>query len=164
MQKKAIVLLSGGLDSITTLALAKQEGYRCYALSFDYGQRHTAELNAAAKIASDYQVEEHKIISLGLASALTFDDPIKILLPPATYFLLAVVEGIFIMLMALGRSFALNPVIIFIWLIFWGWVWGVVGAVLAVPLLAILKIICDHFKALSALSEFLGKESKPVSL
>lgn len=104
------------------------------------------------------------IISLGLASALTFDDPIKILLPPATYFLLAVVEGNFIMPMALGRSLALNPVIIFIWLIFWGWVWGVVGAVLAVPLLAILKIICDHFKALSALSEFLGKESRPVSL
>ena len=43
MQKKAIVLLSGGLDSITVLALAKQQGYICYALSFDYGQRHNAE-------------------------------------------------------------------------------------------------------------------------
>lgn len=93
MQKKAIVLLSGGLDSITTLALAKHEGYRCYALSFDYGQRHNAELNAAAKIASNYQVEEHKIISLGLSdiggSALTDE---RIVVPtapqtgiPATY-------------------------------------------------------------------------------
>jgi 7-cyano-7-deazaguanine synthase len=75
MQKKAIVLLSGGLDSITTLALAKNEGYHCYALSFDYGQRHNAELKAAAKIASTYQVEDHKIIPLGLGaiggSALT---------------------------------------------------------------------------------------------
>ena len=75
MQKKAIILLSGGLDSITVLALAKQQGYTCYALSFDYGQRHNAELVAAAQIASDYQVEDHKIIKLGLGaiggSALT---------------------------------------------------------------------------------------------
>lgn len=68
MPKKAIILLSGGLDSITTLALAKKQGYRCYALSFNYGQRHNAELNAARKIASAYQVEEHKIINLGLGS------------------------------------------------------------------------------------------------
>jgi len=68
MQKKAIVLLSGGLDSITVLALAKQQGYVCYALSFDYGQRHNAELIAAAQIALDYQVEDHKVIKLGLGS------------------------------------------------------------------------------------------------
>ncbi len=66
--KKAIVLLSGGLDSITVLALAKQQGYQCHALSFDYGQRHNAELIAAAEIAKDYQVESHKIIKLDLAS------------------------------------------------------------------------------------------------
>lgn len=68
MQKKAIVLLSGGLDSITVLALAKKQGYKCYALSFDYGQRHNAELSAAVRIAADYQVEDHKIIKLGLSS------------------------------------------------------------------------------------------------
>lgn len=100
------------------------------------------------------------IITVGVVSALTFDDPGKIMLAPSAYFLFAVVEGNFIMPLALGRSLALNPVIIFIWLIFWGWVWGVVGAVIAVPMLAILKIICDHFKPLSALGEFLGKESK----
>lgn len=75
MQKKAIILLSGGLDSITVLAHAKQQGYLCYALSFDYGQRHNAELNAAKKIAQHYQVADHKIIKLGLSaiggSALT---------------------------------------------------------------------------------------------
>ncbi len=68
MQKKAIILLSGGLDSITVLALAKQQGYICYALSFEYGQRHNAELIAAAQIAKDYQVYDHKIIKLGLGS------------------------------------------------------------------------------------------------
>jgi 7-cyano-7-deazaguanine synthase len=81
MQKKAIILLSGGLDSITVLAQVKKEGYQCYALSFDYGQRHNAELNAAKKIAKQYQVVTHKIINLGLGaiggSALT-DDHIKI--------------------------------------------------------------------------------------
>lgn len=75
MPKKAIILLSGGLDSITVLAFAKQQGYDCYALSFDYGQRHNAELKAASEIAAAYQVKEHKIIKLGLAeiggSALT---------------------------------------------------------------------------------------------
>ncbi len=75
MPKKAIILLSGGLDSITVLAHAKQQGYLCYALSFDYGQRHNAELNAARNIAKHYQVIDHKIIKLGLnaigGSALT---------------------------------------------------------------------------------------------
>lgn len=68
MQKKAIVLLSGGLDSTTLLAYAQNQGYRCYALSFNYGQRHNAELVAAAEIAGRYQVEEHKVINLGLGS------------------------------------------------------------------------------------------------
>ncbi len=75
MSKKAIILLSGGLDSITVLAYAKHQGYSCYALSFDYGQRHNAELNAAKSIAQHYQVVDHKIINLGLnaigGSALT---------------------------------------------------------------------------------------------
>jgi len=68
MSKKAIILLSGGLDSITVLALAKQQGFDCYALSFDYGQRHNAELIAASEIAKTYQVIDYKTIKLGLSS------------------------------------------------------------------------------------------------
>ena len=51
MEKKAIILLSGGLDSATCMAVAKSEGFKCYALSFDYGQRHRCELDASRRIA-----------------------------------------------------------------------------------------------------------------
>jgi len=68
MTKKAIILLSGGLDSVTVLALAKQQGYSIYALSFDYGQKHNAELASAQRISQHYQVVEHKVINLGMGS------------------------------------------------------------------------------------------------
>ena len=73
--KKAVILLSGGLDSATLLALAKQQGFICHALSFNYGQRHGAELNAARHIAEHARVVEHKVVHIGLdafgGSALT---------------------------------------------------------------------------------------------
>jgi 7-cyano-7-deazaguanine synthase len=73
--KKAIVLLSGGLDSSTLLALAIDQGYDCYTISFDYGQRHNAELTASTNIAELFGVNEHRVIKLGLSefggSALT---------------------------------------------------------------------------------------------
>ncbi len=73
--KKAVVLVSGGLDSATTLAIAGNKKFECHALSFDYGQRHIAELDAARKVADYFAVAEHKIITLDLreigGSALT---------------------------------------------------------------------------------------------
>ncbi len=75
MSKKAVVLVSGGLDSATVLAIAKEQGYECYALSFDYGQRHNSELEAASQLAKILNVSEHKTIKLGMGefggSALT---------------------------------------------------------------------------------------------
>jgi 7-cyano-7-deazaguanine synthase len=74
-ETRAIVLLSGGLDSATTLAIARQAGYVCYALSFDYGQRHRCELAAADKVAATLGAVEHRRFRLDLAqfggSALT---------------------------------------------------------------------------------------------
>ena len=71
----AVVLLSGGLDSATVLAIARDRGYRCHALSMAYGQRHAAELAAAGKVAAALGVADHKVISIGLdaigGSALT---------------------------------------------------------------------------------------------
>lgn len=66
--KKAVVLLSGGLDSATILALANSQGYLCHALSFNYGQRHGAELEAAKLIAGQAGVVEHKLVHIGLDS------------------------------------------------------------------------------------------------
>ncbi len=73
--KRAVVLLSGGLDSATVLAIARQEGWRCHALSIDYGQRHRAELAAAARVAAALGAAEHRVARVDLAvfggSALT---------------------------------------------------------------------------------------------
>ncbi|MCG6573585.1 MAG: 7-cyano-7-deazaguanine synthase QueC [Mesorhizobium sp.] len=75
VEKRAVILLSGGLDSATVVAMARAEGYRCYTMSFDYGQRHRAELQAAERVARDLGVVEHKVIGLNLngigGSALT---------------------------------------------------------------------------------------------
>ena len=75
MTKRAVVLVSGGLDSATTLAIAKSQGFDCYVLSFDYGQRHRCELDAAQKVVQQIGAAEHKILHLDLAgitgSALT---------------------------------------------------------------------------------------------
>ncbi len=73
--RKAVVLLSGGLDSATVLAMAHEQDYECYALSFDYGQRHRSELQAAARVAKALGAREHRVVSLDLTgwggSALT---------------------------------------------------------------------------------------------
>jgi 7-cyano-7-deazaguanine synthase len=75
MQAKAVVLLSGGLDSATALALAREQGFACHALSLDYGQRHVSELAAARRVAAALGAVEHRIIALDLTgiggSALT---------------------------------------------------------------------------------------------
>jgi len=77
MPPRAVILLSGGLDSSTTLAIARSQGYDCYALSFDYGQRHRRELAAAAAVASDLGAREHRVATIDLrafgGSALTDD-------------------------------------------------------------------------------------------
>jgi 7-cyano-7-deazaguanine synthase len=75
--RRAVVLLSGGLDSATTAAIARADGYRVFALSVDYGQRHRFELEAAARVAKSFGVERHVVASVGLdqfgGSALTDD-------------------------------------------------------------------------------------------
>lgn len=83
--KKSVVLLSGGLDSATTLAIARDMGFACYALSVDYGQRHRAELDAASRVARFLGAEAHRVVQLDLTlfggSALT-DPKIEVSITP----------------------------------------------------------------------------------
>jgi 7-cyano-7-deazaguanine synthase len=84
---KAVILLSGGLDSATVLAMAVEQGYRCYSMSFDYGQRHRSELQAAERVAKQLGAVEHKLIRMDLngigGSALT-DPSIEIPQAPSS--------------------------------------------------------------------------------
>lgn len=93
---------------------------------------------------------------VAVVSVLSFDDLGWALLPPLSYFACLFVEGNFITPHLLGRGMRLNPPVIFIWLMFWGCMWGIFGALLAVPMLVILKIYCDHLDSLSPLGEFLA--------
>ncbi|HIB96957.1 MAG TPA: 7-cyano-7-deazaguanine synthase QueC [Candidatus Thioglobus sp.] len=76
--KKAVVLLSGGLDSTTVLAISQSQGYECYALSFDYGQKQKSELKSATMAASQFEAAEHRVMKISLSdiggSALTDDN------------------------------------------------------------------------------------------
>ena len=87
MSKKAVVLVSGGLDSATTLAMAQNQGFECYALSFDYGQRHACELASAQRVAQQMGVADHKTLRLDMTqiggSALT-DQSIAVPNEPTT--------------------------------------------------------------------------------
>ena len=118
-EKRAVILLSGGLDSATVVAMAKAEGFSCYSMSFDYGQRHRAELQAAEQVARQLGVIEHKVIGLDLngigGSALT-DDSIAVPETPSEGIPLTYVPArntVFLAL-ALGWAEVLNAQDIFI--------------------------------------------------
>lgn len=101
------------------------------------------------------------IIATLLAGLLTFESPAYAFVMPAIYFAINVLEGNFITPSVIGRILTLNPVIVFLSLMFWGWIWGIAGALLAVPLLATFKIICDHLPPLRPIGEFVGGENAP---
>jgi predicted PurR-regulated permease PerM len=95
---------------------------------------------------------------LGMVAALTFDDVWLMLGPAASYLAVVTLEGQFLTPMLLGRRLTLNPVVIFVALLVWGWLWGAPGVLMAVPLLAAFKILCDHMPSLVAVGEFLGRK------
>ncbi len=97
------------------------------------------------------------IILLAALGLLTFDTLWQAVLPSAWYMLLHILEANFITPVLLGRRFTLNPVVIFVSLIFWTWLWGVPGALLSVPILVSVKVFCDRVPALSPVSEVLTR-------
>jgi predicted PurR-regulated permease PerM len=97
------------------------------------------------------------VILLGTVGLLAFDTLWLGLMPSAWYLLLHLLESNLITPILLGRRFTLNPVVIFVSLIFWMWLWGVPGALLSVPILVSIKVICDRVPAMSSLSELLSR-------
>jgi predicted PurR-regulated permease PerM len=96
------------------------------------------------------------IICMTIGAVLSFDSLGYALLFPAVYLAFGTLEGSFITPWIMGRSLTLNPVIILLSLTFWAWMWGIVGIILAVPILAAFKIFCAHIKPMEPLAEFLS--------
>jgi len=96
------------------------------------------------------------VICMTIGATLSFDSLGYAFIFPAVYLSFGVLEGSFITPWIMGRSLTLNPVIILLSLTFWGWMWGIVGIILAVPILAAFKIFCAHIKPMEPLAEFLS--------
>lgn len=94
---------------------------------------------------------------VALVALTTLDSTLYALAAPASYAAINSLEGLVVTPIILGNQFALNPVIIFVWLLLWGWLWGIGGALIAVPLLTVFKIFCDYTPSLSKLGEVLER-------
>jgi predicted PurR-regulated permease PerM len=103
------------------------------------------------------------LVGMALAGAIgliTFPTLAMAALPPLAYFICNAIEGSVVTPLTLGRRLELNPVAILVALAFGGWMWGVVGALIGVPLLVVIKVFCDHFEGLSKFGEFLSGEAE----
>jgi len=96
-------------------------------------------------------------VIIGLAAMLTFEDTGRALAVPAVYFGVNFVESYLVTPLVMGRRLTLNPVVMLVSVMFWGWLWGALGGLLAVPLLVIIKCVCDRVQGLTAVGEFLGR-------
>jgi len=94
---------------------------------------------------------------LGIVAFSTFDSLGHALAVPATFFLLAFIEGQLVTPTVIGHRLAVNPVVVFLWLVVWGWLWGIVGVLLAGPLLACFRIVCQHTEALRPIYLLIGE-------
>jgi len=124
-------------------------------------------LPSALKTASDLQiavlaqrpspvVTGFRIFVSDSNTAYDYDSTQDSMLFPASYLLIATIEGNFVTPYVMGRSLTLNPVIILLSLTFWGWMWGIAGVILAVPILAAFKIFCAHIEEMEPIAEFLS--------
>jgi predicted PurR-regulated permease PerM len=92
-----------------------------------------------------------------LGAAVTFDAAWQIALPPLAYLAISAIEGQVVQPLLLGRSLAVNPVVLFVWMLLWGWLWGIAGILVAVPMLVALKICADRFESLALIAEFVRR-------
>jgi predicted PurR-regulated permease PerM len=94
---------------------------------------------------------------LAIVSFMQFDDVTKAMTIAAAAFVITSLEGFLLTPALMSRAARMNPVAIFVGLLFWGWIWGVWGAVLAVPMLMMIKAVCDHVEELQPVGELLGE-------
>lgn len=97
-------------------------------------------------------------IVISAVSLFTFDDHLHILLPPAVFIVLHFIEGHLVEPFVMGERFAMNPVIIFVWILLWGWLGGAIGVLIAVPLLVAIRICVSHIPAFSAVAEIIARD------
>ena len=101
------------------------------------------------------------LLSLSLITAISvisFDTVPQILAAPLTFSVIALIEGQVIQPVVLGRHLSTTAVVMFMWVVFWGWLWGVGGVAVAVPLLVVVKICSEHIPSWAPVAEFLGRD------
>jgi predicted PurR-regulated permease PerM len=99
----------------------------------------------------------------GFVAMLTFDSLTWRLIPPGAYLMLTVFEANFVTPTVLGWRLPINPLVLFAWVIFWGWLWGFTGALLAVPLLVALRLSATHFRRLEFIGDLIGPSPDEVA-
>ncbi|HWO12053.1 MAG TPA: AI-2E family transporter [Polyangiaceae bacterium] len=97
------------------------------------------------------------ILTVGAVSLASFEDTTRSLLPPLVYLAIASVEGNVITPLILGRTCELDPLVIFVWLLLWGWLWGIAGAIVAVPLLMLIKLMCERSQVLGPVAALISR-------
>jgi predicted PurR-regulated permease PerM len=96
------------------------------------------------------------IVIVAIVALVSLPSPGAALLPPALYFVTTIIEGQFLTPALVGKRLEMNTVVVFLAVAFWGWLWGVLGALMAVPILVSIRVLCDHLESLSSLGEFLS--------
>jgi predicted PurR-regulated permease PerM len=99
------------------------------------------------------------ILTVGAVALASFNDTTSALLPPLIYLGLASIEGNVITPLILGRTCELDPLVIFVWLLFWGWLWGIAGAIVAVPLLMLIKLMCERSLVLQPVAALISRNA-----
>lgn len=97
------------------------------------------------------------VAAVALASVVTFDDLSQAALPPLAYLALTTLEGQIVTPLVIGRRFRVSPLVVFIWLVFWAWLWGIPGALVAVPMLMLVKVTCEQSDTLAPVAELMSR-------
>lgn len=103
------------------------------------------------------------LVILSLVAFLSFEQIGQALLVPAVFLAFTTIEGQLLAPWILGGRLTLHPVLVFVSMLFWGWLWGVAGALIAVPVLVVVKILCDHFEKLHPVSEFMNRRAQAAA-